>query len=84
MSELPKIFKKGSMKFDVKKGAVYYWCACGLSSNQPFCDGAHKGTTFTPIQYSATEDKTIGFCGCKYSKNKPLCDGSHKFIEINE
>ena len=84
MSELPKVSKKGSMRFDVKEGVVYYWCACGLSGNQPFCDGSHKGTTFTPIQYSANEDKTIGFCGCKYSKNKPLCDGSHKFIETNE
>lgn len=80
MSELPKIFKKGSMKVEVKQGGTYYWCSCGLSNNQPFCDGSHKDTSFSPVQYTAEEDKTVGFCGCKYSKMTPLCDGSHRFI----
>lgn len=84
MSDLPKVFKKGSIRIDVKQGQTYYWCACGLSVNQPFCDGSHKGTEFSPMQYVAAEDKTVGFCGCKYSKNKPLCDGSHKFLETND
>jgi CDGSH-type Zn-finger protein len=84
MSELPKVFKKGSMRFDVEKGKTYHWCACGLSANQPFCDGSHKGTEFSPMQYTASDDKTVGFCGCKYSKNKPLCDGSHKLLETND
>jgi CDGSH-type Zn-finger protein len=84
MSDLPKVFKKGSIRIDVEKGKTYHWCACGLSANQPFCDGSHKGTEISPMQYTASEDKTVGFCGCKYSKNTPLCDGSHKFLETND
>lgn len=80
MSELPKIFKQGSMRIEVKQGDKYYWCSCGLSNNQPFCDGSHKDTNFSPVLYVAEEDKTVGFCGCKYTKNTPICDGSHKFI----
>lgn len=83
MSELPKIAQKSSIKIDVKSGQAYYWCSCGLSVNQPFCDGSHKGTDFSPKLYTATEDKTVGFCGCKHSKNSPICDGSHKTL-INE
>jgi CDGSH iron-sulfur domain-containing protein 3 len=62
----------------VEAGKDYWWCACGLSKNQPFCDGSHKGGPFTPMKYSAAESKTVYFCGCKASGNKPLCDGSHK------
>jgi CDGSH-type Zn-finger protein len=80
MSDLPKIFKKGSMRIEVKKDETYYWCSCGLSNNQPFCDGSHKGTNFSPVPYTAEEDKTVGFCGCKYTKKIPICDGSHTLI----
>lgn len=62
----------------VESGKDYWWCACGQSQKQPFCDGSHKGSSFTPLKYSATEDKTVYFCGCKASANKPLCDGTHK------
>jgi CDGSH iron-sulfur domain-containing protein 3 len=62
----------------VEAGKDYWWCACGLSTKQPFCDGSHKGGPFTPIKYSAAESKTVYFCGCKASANKPLCDGTHK------
>jgi CDGSH iron-sulfur domain-containing protein 3 len=62
----------------VKDGAVYFWCACGLSASQPFCDGSHKDTGFTPVRYVATEDAKVFFCGCKATANQPLCDGSHK------
>jgi CDGSH-type Zn-finger protein len=61
----------------VETGKDYWWCACGLSKNQPFCDGSHKGGPFTPMKYSATESKTVYFCGCKASGKKPLCDGTH-------
>ncbi|SPF50318.1 conserved hypothetical protein [Candidatus Sulfotelmatobacter kueseliae] len=54
-----------------------FWCACGKSAKQPFCDGSHKGTDFTPVKFEATESKTVYFCGCKHSANKPFCDGSH-------
>lgn len=63
---------------DVEQGKDYWWCACGLSKNQPFCDGSHKPTTITPMKYTATASQTVYFCGCKASANKPLCDGSHK------
>lgn len=65
-------------KIDVEAGKSYWWCACGKSSKQPFCDGSHKGSEFSPIKYEAGEAKPVFFCGCKASGNSPLCDGSHK------
>ena len=67
---------------DVEKGKDYYWCACGLSKTQPFCDGSHKTTEFTPKQFTASESATVYFCGCKQSNNAPLCDGSHKRLSM--
>lgn len=63
---------------DVEAGKAYFWCACGRSDTQPFCDGSHKGTDITPIKYQASESSRVFFCGCKQSTDKPLCDGSHK------
>lgn len=62
---------------DVEAGKDYFWCACGKSQTQPFCDGSHKNTSFTPVKYTASESKKIFFCGCKASGTQPLCDGSH-------
>jgi CDGSH iron-sulfur domain-containing protein 3 len=63
----------------VEAGKDYWWCSCGQSKNQPFCDGTHKAAAqFTPVKYTATETRTAYFCGCKASGNKPLCDGTHK------
>lgn len=62
----------------VEEGKGYYWCACGRSAKQPFCDGAHAGTGITPVKYQAPAAKTVYFCGCKATRNQPLCDGSHK------
>ena len=62
---------------EVEKGKSYYWCACGKSKNQPFCDGSHKGTEFSPIVYKAEETKKKFFCSCKQTDNQPFCDGSH-------
>jgi len=61
----------------VEAGKSYYWCSCGKSKTQPFCDGSHQGTSFRPEEYKATESKTVYFCGCKKTANKPLCDSSH-------
>jgi CDGSH iron-sulfur domain-containing protein 3 len=64
---------------EVTQGKDYWWCSCGQSKGQPFCDGSHKTEAkFTPIKYTALESKTVYFCGCKASANQPLCDGAHK------
>lgn len=73
----PEIAQKSPYPVEVEAGKDYFWCACGRSKNQPFCDGSHKGTGISFVKYSATESKTVYFCGCKHTKNKPLCDGSH-------
>jgi CDGSH-type Zn-finger protein len=62
---------------EVEQGRSYFWCACGRSKNQPFCDGSHKGTGISPIKYQASENKKVFFCGCKATGNAPLCDGTH-------
>ena len=62
---------------EVEQGKSYYWCACGRSNNQPFCDGSHKDTAFQPLKYTAEESKRVFFCGCKATANSPLCDGTH-------
>ncbi len=71
------VAQKAPFAVDVEKGKRYWWCTCGRSTNQPFCDGSHKGTDFGPIEYVASEDSTLYFCGCKATRNSPLCDGSH-------
>jgi len=62
---------------DVEKDKSYFWCSCGKSKNQPFCDGSHAGSEFAPLKYVAEETETKYFCTCKKTKNKPFCDGSH-------
>ena len=73
----PEISQKSPYPVEVTSGSKYFWCACGKSAKQPFCDGSHEGTDFTPLKYQATEDKTLYFCGCKHTAGAPLCDGSH-------
>lgn len=60
---------------------TYHWCRCGRSEKQPFCDGAHKGTDFTPLRVVLEEPKRIAFCQCKHTANEPRCDGSHATLE---
>lgn len=62
---------------ELAEGDIVWWCACGLSASQPFCDGSHAGTDFRPKVYTAEADGEVWFCTCKQSKNPPLCDGSH-------
>lgn len=57
---------------------TYWWCACGRSKNQPWCDGSHKGTEFSPVKLEVTEKKRYALCLCKHTKKPPLCDGTHK------
>lgn len=74
----PVIAQKEPYGVDVEQGQEYWWCACGKSAAQPFCDGSHKGTGATPVQYIATRDREVRFCGCKRTGKPPLCDGSHE------
>ncbi|MFL5254740.1 MAG: CDGSH iron-sulfur domain-containing protein [Rhodopila sp.] len=74
------VAQKSSYKVEVEAGTAYWWCACGKSSKQPFCDGSHKGSSFLPMKFEATETGTVSFCGCKQTKNAPRCDGSHKAL----
>jgi CDGSH-type Zn-finger protein len=73
----PTVAQKSPYPVEVEAGKSYLWCACGLSASQPFCDGSHKGSGFTPVKFDATESKTVYFCGCKHTAHPPFCDGSH-------
>ncbi len=68
----------GPFAVEVEAGETYWWCACGRSANQPFCDGSHKGSAFHPVKFVAANNELLFFCGCKSSGSPPLCDGSHK------
>ena len=68
--------QKGPYVLELNAG-TYYWCSCGKSKSQPFCDGAHEGTDFTPKALEVKSKKTVAFCGCRCTKASPECDGSH-------
>jgi CDGSH iron-sulfur domain-containing protein 3 len=65
---------------EVEAGKTYFWCACGRSARQPFCDGSHAGTDKSPIAFKAEHSEAVNFCGCKQSGNPPFCDGSHNIL----
>ena len=77
MSDTPVIARKEPFAVEVEEGKTYFWCACGRSKNQPFCDGSHKGTGFDPVKYTAESSRKLFFCGCKHTAKPPLCDGTH-------
>ena len=77
MSATPVIAQKNPFQVTIEAGKSYWWCACGRSANQPFCDGSHKGTGLTPVEFKPAESGDAWFCGCKQTATKPLCDGTH-------
>ena len=81
MDEKPTIAAKKPIAVELEKGKDYYWCACGKSRSQPFCDGSHKGTSFVPKAFKVEETKEAHLCQCKHSKNPPYCDGSHAKLD---
>jgi CDGSH-type Zn-finger protein len=76
----PMMAGRAPMGVEVEAGRDYWWCSCGLSKAQPFCDGSHKGSGLAPMQYTPAESGTAWFCTCKATKGAPLCDGSHKAL----
>lgn len=78
MTDTPRIAQAAPYAVEVTAGKSYFWCACGQSANQPFCDGSHKGSSFAPVKYTCEKDGKAFFCGCKQSARAPMCDGSHK------
>ncbi len=76
----PEIPQRAPYPVEVEAGKTYWWCACGRSANQPFCDGSHKGSAFTPVPFTATRSEKRWFCGCKHTASQPFCDGTHQKI----
>jgi CDGSH-type Zn-finger protein len=74
----PVIAQKSPFAIEVEAGKSYWWCSCGKSATQPFCDGSHKGSDFSPVEYKADKAEAAYFCGCKHSANGVMCDGTHK------
>lgn len=71
-----KIAQQSPFVMEVEPG-TYAWCSCGHSTKQPYCDGSHKGTSFSPVIEKVEAKKTVAWCGCKHSANAPFCDGAH-------
>jgi len=80
----PTVATGKSIVVDLKAGNSYYFCTCGKSANQPFCDGAHKGSGFAPRSFVAEKDGPAHLCGCKQTSNAPFCDGSHKQVPADQ
>ncbi len=77
MTETPKIAEKNPAKVELEEGKNYWFCACGHSSKQPFCDGSHSKTSLQPIKFTAEKTGTAWLCQCKNSSKLPFCDGTH-------
>jgi CDGSH-type Zn-finger protein len=73
----PKIAGTRPAVLELEPG-TYFWCSCGQSQGQPFCDGSHKGSEFRPQRLEITETRTVALCQCKRTGSAPLCDGTHK------
>lgn len=76
----PVVAQKMPIPVEVEAGKNYFWCTCGRSEKQPFCDGSHQGTSFQPLKWQAEEDGKKFFCACKMTEGQPFCDGSHSKI----
>ena len=74
---VPRVAAKVPVVVDLAPG-IYFWCACGLSARQPFCDGSHQGTGFNPVALEITEAKRVALCLCKHAAKAPFCDGTHR------
>ncbi|MGE0383802.1 MAG: CDGSH iron-sulfur domain-containing protein [Gammaproteobacteria bacterium] len=73
----PVCAQKAPYQVDLEPGS-YWWCSCGKSARQPFCDGSHQGSEFTPVKFEVAEKRTLWLCGCKRTQRAPNCDGAHR------
>ena len=78
--DLPKIAGTTPIKVALIEGNTYAWCSCGLSAKQPYCDGSHKGSEFSPMVFQANETKEVHLCTCKKTSKPGFCDGTHKSL----
>jgi len=83
MSDSPIIAAKSPAGVEVEEGATYYWCRCGRSQDQPFCDGSHTGTGITPLEFTAERSETVHLCRCKGTEDQPFCDGTHATLDAD-
>ncbi len=80
MAEEPVVAQTGPYQVDLVEGQTYWYCRCGRSKSQPFCDGSHEGTGIEPLEFVATSTATFNLCGCKATDDEPWCDGTHNMI----
>lgn len=80
MPQEPVISQKAPYAIEVKAGETYYWCKCGRSKNQPFCNGSHQDTGLEPTAFTAEKTETVYLCGCKKTADQPFCDGTHQSL----
>jgi CDGSH-type Zn-finger protein len=76
--EAPIPAQKAPYNVMVEAGKRYFWCACGRSTKQPYCDGSHQGTGLTPVPFTAEASEEVWLCGCKSTAGRPFCDGTHE------
>ena len=76
----PIVAETFPVQIELEEGKKYAWCTCGKSTKQPFCDGTHKGSEFTPLVFEAEKTEKKWLCQCKHTKNAPFCDGEHSNI----
>jgi CDGSH-type Zn-finger protein len=80
MSDQPVIAAKAPAKVSLEAGKDYWFCTCGKSATQPFCNGSHKGSSFAPKKFTAEKSGDAWLCQCKHTANAPFCDGTHKTL----
>jgi len=80
MADEPIVAQLNPYQVELEEGKTYYWCRCGKSMSQPFCDGSHKGTGIEPMEMTVPKSGTYFLCGCKQTDDEPFCDGSHNLL----